>query len=85
MCGRYNALFPDPKPMLYPFDRPPDIATATAEGNKYLEDFMSGMGNMAATQITITHLGETDIDDVVLAAVFNESKYVHGNEYFMTM
>jgi tyrosinase len=53
-CNNYPKLYPDGKPMGYPFDRRPYSVT---EGNSTrpvadLEEFMAGVGNMRAVQVS---------------------------------
>jgi hypothetical protein len=50
-CGIANQLYPDAKPMGYPFDRLPYAVNGRVVGN--LDEYIAGVTNMAAPQVRL--------------------------------
>jgi hypothetical protein len=51
-CGILSELYPDKKPMGYPFDR---SLPAKEQGTSTLDDFIAQYSNMSTTEVTIRH------------------------------
>jgi len=52
LCGVPNGLYPDAKPMGYPFDRLPYQVNGAVVRN--LDEYEAGLTNVATAQVTIT-------------------------------